>query len=68
MKAITPAPSAPAISRKVVKSGITSAIPVTTQITSDRITTDFIFFIPLVPVLKKGFYSAMSKAARICKG
>lgn len=51
-----------------MKSGINSAIPVTPQITSDLITTDFNFLNPFVPVLKKGCYSAISKAARICIG
>ena len=43
MKAITPAPRAPAMSRKVVKSGITSAIPVMNMIIMLRITTFFSF-------------------------
>ena len=68
MKATTPAPNAPAMSKKIVKSGIISAIAVTAKITSDLITTDLSFFMPLVPVLKNGCYSAISKAARICRG
>ena len=68
MKAITPAPNAPAISRKTVKFGIINAMPVTMKITSDLIKTDFIFFMPFVPVLKNGCYSAISKAARIYRG
>ena len=65
MNATTAAPRAPAMSQKVVKSGINRAMPVTLQMTSDLKMTDFAFFIPLVPVLKNGCYSPMSKAARI---
>ena len=43
IKAITPAPSEPAISRKVVKSGMIRATPVTNRITKLRMMTFFNF-------------------------
>ena len=66
MKAITPAPRAPAMSKKTVKSGIIKAIPVTQIITNERMRIFFSF--RLEPTVKNGCYSAMSKAARICTG
>ena len=68
MKAMAPAAIAPIISRKVVKSGIIRATHVTSTMIIDLITTDFIFFIVLVPVLKKARYSTISKAANIWIG
>ena len=66
IKAITPAPNAPAMSKKTVKSGMTRATPVIHTITIERIA----IFLSLVrsPCLKNGCYSAISKAAKICTG
>ena len=68
IKATVPAAIAPMISRKVVKSGIIRAIPVTIMITNDLMRTDLTFFTFLDPVLKVGCYSAISNAAKIWTG
>ena len=65
MNPIIPAPSAPAKSKNVVKSGIKRAIPVTQIISNDLTPTDFSFFSCFVPVLKKACCSTISKAASI---
>ena len=52
MKATVPAASAPIMSRKVVKSGIIRAIPVTIMITRDLMITDLTFCIFYDPTLK----------------
>ena len=65
MKASVPAPSAPTISIKVVKSGMMSAIAVTEQIMIDLKMTDLTFFTFFEPLLKKGCCSPISNAANI---
>ena len=65
MNPMTPAPIAPEISRKVVKSGIRRAMPVTKRMSTDLMITDLSFFSCLEPYLKNGCCSTMSKAASI---